>query len=70
MIKEDGMAGGPTVSVGGGHIAGAGVPLEGKPANWGEPGVSKKAQKKKQKSVVYKGRTRSSNGSYINTPST
>ena len=55
MIKEDGMAAGaPTNSVGGGNIAGAGVPLAGKPANWGEPGVSKKAQKKKRKSVVYK----------------
>ena len=55
MIKEDGMAAGaPTNSVGGGNIAGAGVPLAGKPAKWGEPGVSKKAQKKKRKSVFYK----------------
>lgn len=56
MIKEDGMGAGaaPTNSVGGGNVAGAGVPLAGKPANWGEPGVSKKAQRKRQKAVVYK----------------
>lgn len=54
-MKEEVVGGGaPTMSVGGGHIAGAGVGLAGKPANWGEPGVSKKAQRRKQKAVVYK----------------
>ena len=39
----------PTVNVGGGDIAGVGVPKEGKPANWGEPGVSPRHQPKKNK---------------------
>lgn len=51
-IKEEigGMAGtvGGT-SVGTGYIAGAGAHLEGKPSNWGEPGVQPKYQKKKKK---------------------
>jgi hypothetical protein len=35
MIKEEGA---PTVNIGGGDVAGAGVSKAGKPANWGEPG--------------------------------
>lgn len=31
---------------GSGYIAGVGSPLEGKPSNWGEPGISKKNRKK------------------------
>lgn len=45
-IHEEGV---PTVNVGGGDIAGVGVPKEGKPANWGEPGVSPRHQPKKNK---------------------
>jgi hypothetical protein len=32
----------PVNNAGGGNIAGIGVPNPSKPANWGEPGVSKK----------------------------
>jgi hypothetical protein len=39
----------PTVNVGGGDIAGVGVPKAGKAANWGEPGVSPRHQPKKNK---------------------
>lgn len=39
----------PTVNVGGGDIAGAGVSKAGKPANWGEPGVSPRHQPKGSK---------------------
>jgi len=39
----------PTVNVGGGYIAGVGVPKAGKAANWGEPGVSPRHQPKKNK---------------------
>lgn len=50
-IKEEigGFAGTVGSSAGSGYIAGVGVPLEGKPANWGEPGVSPQDQKKKRK---------------------
>lgn len=37
MIKEEGA---PTVNIGSGDIAGAGVNKADKPANWGEPGRS------------------------------
>lgn len=39
-------------AVGTGAIAGAGVPLEGKPDNWGEPGVSKKNQRKHKTRIL------------------
>lgn len=48
-LKEEiggvmGSSGG--TNVGSGYIAGTGQPLEGKPSNWSEPGVSKKKQGK------------------------
>ena len=47
-IQEDGIGGGaPANAAGGGAVAGMGVNVAGKPANWGEPGVSKANQKKK-----------------------
>lgn len=51
-IKEEiggvmGSAGG--TNVGSGYIAGVGQSLEGKPSNWGEPGVSPKYQRKKRR---------------------
>ena len=39
----------PTVNIGGGDIAGAGIAKAGKPANWGEPGVSPRHQPKRSK---------------------
>jgi len=42
-VNEDGA---PVNAAGGGAIAGIGVTAAGKPANWAEPGVSKKNQKK------------------------
>ena len=39
----------PTVNVGGGDIAGAGVSKAGKPANWGEPPVHPRHQPKSGK---------------------
>lgn len=45
-ISEEGA---PTVNVGGGDIAGVGIPKAGKAANWGEPGVSPRHQPKKNK---------------------
>ena len=42
-VNEDGA---PANAAGGGAIAGIGVTAVGKPANWAEPGVSKKNQKK------------------------
>lgn len=45
-ISEEGA---PTVNVGSGDIAGAGVSKAGKPANWGEPGVHPRHQPKKNK---------------------
>ena len=42
-IQEDGA---PANAAGGGAIAGIGVTTAGKPANWAEPGISKKNQKK------------------------
>ena len=39
----------PTVNVGGGDIAGAGVSKAGKSANWSEPGVSPRHQPKGNK---------------------
>jgi hypothetical protein len=49
-IDEEGE-GAPTNSAGGGGVASIGINPAGKPANWGEPGISKKAQKK-QTSVL------------------
>jgi hypothetical protein len=47
-IHEDGAPGAaPANAAGGGAIASIGVNVAGKPANWGEPGVSKENQKKK-----------------------
>jgi hypothetical protein len=45
-LNEEGEGGAPANSAGGGNIAGIGVPNPSKPANWGEPGISKKVQKK------------------------
>jgi hypothetical protein len=42
-IQEDGA---PANAAGGGQVAGIGVTTAGKPANWAEPGISKKNQKK------------------------
>lgn len=54
QLEEIGGIGGTVggTSVGTGYIAGTGHPLEGKPSNWGEPGVQPKdqpARKKKRK---------------------
>lgn len=43
QIKEDA----PVNSIGSGAIAGAGISPPDKPSNWGEPGVTKKQQKKR-----------------------
>ena len=45
------VAGGGSVAnaAGSGNIAALGVPLEGKPSNWAEPGLTKAAQRKHQK---------------------
>lgn len=51
MKKSFNEEGAPTVNVGGGDIAGAGVSKPGKPSNWGEPGVHPKHQPKKNKSI-------------------
>jgi len=45
-IQEEGEGGAPANSAGGGNIAGIGVPNPAKGANFGEPGISKKVQKK------------------------
>ena len=46
-IQEDGESGAPANNAGSGNIASMGVPLAGKPSNWGEPGVSPQQQKKR-----------------------
>ena len=45
-LEEEGEGAGQTNNSGSGNIAAMGVTPPGKPANWGEPGVSKKAQKR------------------------
>ena len=47
-LEEEGE-GAPTNNAGAGNIAAMGVTPPGKPANWGEPGVSKNAQNKHTK---------------------
>lgn len=46
MYEEDGGGAAPANAAGSGSIAGLGVTPAGKPANWGEPPVSKQAQRK------------------------
>lgn len=52
-IKEEigGVSGAAGIAnvAGSGYIAGTGHPLEGKPGNWGEPGVSPKKQGRRKK---------------------
>lgn len=46
MIKEEGA---PTVNIGGGDVAGAGIPKADKPSNWAEPGVHPRHQPKRDR---------------------
>lgn len=45
-IEEEGVAAAPANSVGGGNIAGVGVPNPSKPSNWAEPGVGPASRRK------------------------
>lgn len=45
-IQEDGEGGAPVNNAGSGNIASMGIPLAGKPSNWGEPGIPKKKRPK------------------------